>query len=92
MSIPEAPLVVWLLVIVQLAGLASTWLVRFSEGSRGQASCQRLFFGCLWLVGLGTMASLCLGPGCWMTSGATLSLMVVAVTCDFRRSRRAVVW
>jgi len=63
----------------------SAWLARLSEGSARQAACQRFFLACLLLVGLGTIASLALVPTYWVASGTTLSLMVLAATCDFRR-------
>ena len=88
----EAHAVFWLLIAVQAAGLTSTWLTRLSEGSRCQTSCQRLFFGCLGLVGLATIASLGLGPGSWLSCGTTLSLMVVGVTWDVGQSSRAAIW
>ena len=88
MSGLEAPIMSWSLVVVQSIGLLSAWLARLSEGSSCQTSCQRFFLACLVLVGMGTIASLALAPGCWLASGATFSLMVVATTCDFRRCRR----
>jgi hypothetical protein len=73
----------WVIVVVQVLGLLSAGLARFSEGSRGQVACQWLFFACLILVGLTTMAALGFGPGHWILLGATFSTMVLSVTCDF---------
>ena len=80
---------VWILVSIQIVGLASAWLARLSEGSRGQSSCQWLFFGCLALMGLTTMISLAVGPKYWLVSGATLSVMVLGAVWDFRPAARA---
>jgi hypothetical protein len=89
MAYLEASLLLWGLGSIQVAGLISAWLARLSEGSRRQACCQRLFFGCLGLIGLTTMASLALGPKYWLPSGMTLSIMVVGAVWDFRPETRA---
>jgi hypothetical protein len=79
------------LILAQTAGLLSALAARLSVGSRCQCSTQWLFLGCLALVGAATMVSLNFGPGCWVTSGTTFSLMVLTTTCDFGQSRRAMV-
>ena len=79
-----------MLAAVQVLGLASAWLARLSENSRRQSSCQWLFLACLALVGGSTIVALGLGSGCWLVCGATFSLMVLAVTCDFSRSHETV--
>jgi hypothetical protein len=84
MAYPETSLVVWSLASVQVAGIASAWLARLSEGSRNQAPCQWLFVALLAVVGMATMASVTLGPRYWLASGATLSVMVLAAIWDFR--------
>ena len=82
---PEVSSAFWFLAAVQLVGLASAWLARLSEGSCHQTDCQCLFLGCLGMVGVATVTALWMGPGWWLGSGATLSVMVVTATCDFRR-------
>ncbi|MCL4190829.1 MAG: hypothetical protein KJZ87_03720 [Thermoguttaceae bacterium] len=74
--------------VIQAVGLISAALARLSEGSGRQAASQRLFLACLALVGGCTVVSLVLGPGYWLTSGTTLSLMVLAATCDFNYAGR----
>lgn len=86
----ESPLVVGL-ILTQATGLLSAVVARLSTGSRCQCSTQWLFLGCMALVGVATMVSLSLGPGFWVTSGTTFSLMVLTATCDFGQSRRAMV-
>ena len=83
----SAPAAMWILVSLQCVGLASAVFARLSEGSSGQAVGQWLFLLSLGLVGLGTMVALSMGPGYWLSSAATLSLMIIAGTCDFSRSR-----
>ena len=73
--------------LVQVFGLGSAWFARLSEGSSRQAICQRLFFGCLVLVGVAMIPAAKLGPGFWLSSGATLSLMILAVTYNVNPSR-----
>ncbi len=85
----EDALILGVLGGIQVLGLLSAAVARLSEGSRRQASSQRFFLGCLGLVGGTTMLCLGLWPGCWLASGSTLAVMVLGVTCDFGRSRRA---
>lgn len=88
MAYLETSFLAWLLGLIQVAGLASAWLARLSEGSSRQASCHRLFVGCLALVGAMTMAFVALGERYWLATGATLSVMVLAAIWDFRPHAR----
>ena len=88
----DSPSVLWLFVAAQLLGVLSAWLARLSEGSVCQAVSQWMFFGVLPLMGAATMVALAVGPGCWLACCATLSVMVLTVTCDFRGSREAATW
>ena len=88
MFLLEPPLLLWATTAIQILGLASIVLARVGEGCRGQARCQRLFIGCLALVGVTTMVTLGLHSGCWPFCGATLSMMVLGATLDFGRPRR----
>ena len=83
---------VWALVAIQILGMISAGVARLSEGSRSQASCQGFFFALLFLVGIATVVAVTLGPGCWLISSSTLSLMVLTVTCDFGRSGQSSAW
>lgn len=89
MTVHQSTIILSTLLAAQLLGLASAALARLSEGSRYQASGQRLFFASLGLVGLTIVAALLLGPGYWLTSGATFSLMVLTATCDFSHTGRS---
>jgi len=79
----ESGLLVYGLVAVQIVGLASACLTRIGERSTRQASYQRIFLGCLSLVGLATLISMLIGPGTCMMSGAALAVMVLMATWDF---------
>ncbi len=74
---------VWIVGAMLAAGLASAWLARLHEGSPWQTACHRLFFLCLVTVAGLTVVALHLGPGLWIASGATLSVMVITATGDF---------
>ena len=76
---------VGMIAAVQIIGLFSAWATRFSEGSVWQVWFQRLFFASLLLMGVTTVLAFGVGPGCWISCGTTLSLMVVGATCDFSR-------
>lgn len=79
--------ITWLLITIQVFGLASTWAVRRTEGSPLQTSFQRLFFAALLMVGAATVMALWVGTGMWLACGSTFSIMVVLTTCEF--SQRA---
>ena len=87
MSVLQSHAAFWILTVVEILGLTSAWFARLSEGSPRQAFCQRLFFGCLVLVGVAMIPAVKLGPGFWFSSGTTLSLMILAVTYDCTPAR-----
>ncbi len=88
MAFLHAALLLYFAILV--SGLASALAARLSEGSRHQALCQGTFFVCLALVGVTVITSLSASPSAWLFAGATFSIMVVGVTCDFSRCRRQV--
>ncbi|HXT58712.1 MAG TPA: hypothetical protein VN699_08750 [Pirellulales bacterium] len=79
----EPTSLIYVLAVIQVLGLASACLARMGEGSIRQTSCQRLFFGCLAMVGAATMTAMLLGPGACLASGATMAVMVLTATWDF---------
>ena len=88
MATTEALILAWSLGLVQLIGLTSALGARLSFGTTAQHAYQRFFFACLVLMGVVTMGSLyLLGPGYWLFSAATLSVMILLVTCDFGEIR-----
>jgi hypothetical protein len=78
-------IVLSILLFAQVLGQITSALARLSEGSAYQASSHRLFLASLAFVGVTTMAALLLR----LTSGTTLTVMVLVATCDFRRSGEA---
>jgi hypothetical protein len=72
----------WAFAAVQVAGLLSAALARFTENRSGQTSFQGLFFAAMSLVALVTVASIAMGWTAWVFSGATLSVMVVMAVWD----------
>jgi hypothetical protein len=92
MSAFETSWAVWLVILVQAVGLLSVWLARASEGLTLERRFRWLFLACLGLVAGSTMVGLSLGPGFWLTSGVTLSAMVVTGIFDSGEPQDAVVW
>ena len=81
--------VFWILLAVEAIGLTSASLVRLSAGCRGHQPCQWLFFGCLSLVGCGSVVAMVISPVCWLLSAVTLAMMIVAVVWDRSQSTRS---
>ncbi len=77
-----------ILIAVQAAGIASSWLTRVCQGARLQPLCHALFLACLLLNGAATMAGIRLLGPFWLASAGTLGVMVVSAVCDFRPSPR----
>ncbi len=88
----EVAAIGWLFVAVQVLGLISALIARLATGSSRQTACYGAFLGCLTLVAGVTLVSPGLGLGPWLASSATLSLMILTVTCDFSRSAQRAVW
>ncbi|HWC91289.1 MAG TPA: hypothetical protein VG433_16585, partial [Pirellulales bacterium] len=76
---------------IQAVGLLSAWLARFTEGSHNQHWYQWLFFLCLLVLGLATIAALLSSPAACVVTGATLSVMVLAATWDFSAGKSAAI-
>ncbi len=92
MTYLEGSAVVWAVVLIQVLGVVSACLARFSEGCACQKLYQGLFFVCLALVATSAVVSFGFDPGCWLTSGGILAVMVVAATFQLGKTRRAVAW
>jgi hypothetical protein len=88
----ETSYVFWLLIAVELLGLASAVVARVSEGSRRENWCQRIFLAVMGVVGIVAIISLGFGPDCWLAAGGTFSLMVLIATTDFGHSARTTTW
>jgi len=80
----------WPMCGLQLLGLTTALFARLSEGHHYQESSQRLFLLALTLIGGAAIVSVQMQTSWWVISAFTLSLMVLTVTCDFRRCGRAV--
>ncbi len=75
-------IVLWTVIGIQILGLLSALLSRLGDGSPGEGRCQCFFIFCLAVMGATTIASMSLGPGAWLTCGATLSIMVLIALYD----------
>jgi len=76
--------VFWSLAAIQLLGLVTCFATRLVEATRHASPCRHLFVVSLIAVGGATMAAMYCGSSCWVSCGATLSLMSVGATIDFR--------
>lgn len=81
------PVIFWLTIVVQLLGLGSMVAARLCGTYRGRAVCQQVFLVMLLALGLVTVIAVGADSDSWVTSGATLSIMTVCVTFDFRGDR-----
>jgi hypothetical protein len=74
--------VFWLIVAVQLVGLASVAIARLGEQSWFGGMFRRAFFGCLFAVGGVTALAVHLQDSSWVFGATTLGLMSVGATFD----------
>jgi len=70
------------LLAIQALGVLSAFAARRSEGVASRTALQWLFLGCLGLVGLSTAVLVSAASGWWLSSGTTLSVMVLTITYD----------
>ncbi len=79
------PVIFWLTIVIQLIGLGAIVAMRLFPSGRRHAACQKLFLSVLSALGMITVLSVGADSDSWVTSGATLSVMTVCATFDFRR-------
>jgi hypothetical protein len=81
--------VIWLLAIVQAAGVASACVARTAAATRASGLIYVLFYGLLGLAGLINVLALAINATFWLVSSFLLALMVLTATVDLGTSRRA---
>lgn len=86
------PAVLWAVSLVQLIGISSTVLARFSEGTRWQTNCRALFCASLMLVGITAIVTMLISSELWLLSGITISLMIVSVLFERQDPEEVSVW
>ena len=91
MSNLDPKTVIWLLAIVQTAGIASACLARSSVAIRTPGVFYTLFYGLLALAGLANVLALTVSTTFWLLSSVLLALMVLTATLDLGGSRRVTV-
>ena len=79
----DQPAVLCLLGVIQVLGLISAFATRISRRSSRRNASQWVFVGCLALVAAAALLTVGKPTGCWLTSGATISLMVVTAVGEF---------
>jgi hypothetical protein len=81
---PSQDFVFWSLAAVQILGLTSCVLTRLVEATRAASSTRRLFAASLLIVCGATIAAMYCNSICWISCGATLSIMALGATIDLR--------
>lgn len=81
---PSQDFVFWLLALVQVLGLASCLVTRLVEATRVASPFRRIFAASLIAVCLATMGAMYCNSICWVSCGATLSIMSLGATIDMR--------
>jgi hypothetical protein len=88
----DQPTVLCLLGVIQLLGLISAFATRVSRQSSRRNLSQWVFVVCLGVVAAATLLTVGKPSGCWLTSGTTLSLMVLTAVGEFKPQAREVSW
>jgi hypothetical protein len=81
---PSQDFVFWSLALVQILGLISCVATRLVEATRAASSSRHLFLASLFVVCGATIAAMYCNSICWVSCGATLSIMSVGATIDIR--------
>ena len=75
-------LLFWLVALLHLIGLASTFLARLPRSQRGLALCHGGFLACLMIVAGATLMTILVRSDWWVWSGTVFSIMAVGGTAD----------
>ena len=86
MWLHDDTVIVWVSVLVQIAGITSMVIARISECSTRKCRYQTFFFATLLLVGIFSALMIGAGSNCSVFCAATLPVMVVGATLDMRPS------
>jgi hypothetical protein len=81
---PSHDVLFWTFAVVQVLGLCLCFATRLVEATRVATPCRGLFAASLLVLCGATIAALYCGSYCWISCGATLSIMSVGATIDFR--------
>lgn len=82
---------IWLLALVQTAGIGSACLARWAAATRTPGVYYTVFYGLLALAGLANVLALAVNTTFWLLSSFLLAVMVLTATLDLGGSRRATV-
>ncbi len=75
--------------VMQFVGLASADVTRLGENCRGRICWNGLFVLCMLAMTAVTILAILNSSGYWLSYGATLALMSMIATVDFRRPAHA---
>ena len=82
---------VWLLMVIQTAGLAAAWLVRWSAETRTPGILHGMFYTLFCMAGVVNVLSLTVSATLWLVSSAMLAVMLLSATLDLGHTHRATV-
>jgi hypothetical protein len=78
----------WIMLVVQVVGLASMLLARLPHPTPLHICCRQLFIVCLVSVGLATIYAMGSQTSTWAWCGTTFSVMAVGGTMDLGNASR----
>lgn len=78
----------WIMLLLQVVGLASMVLTRIPHSTLLHSCCQKLFIVCLVVVGLATIYAMGSQCSTWAWCGTTFSVMAVGGTMDLGNASR----
>lgn len=81
---PSQDFLLWSLAAIQILGLISCVLTRLVEATKAAKSSRHLFLASLIVLCGATIAAMYCNSLCWISCGATLSIMAVGATIDTR--------
>ena len=86
LTVADAGLWFWLFAGLHVLGLASVLFCRVPKCHSWHRLAEQFFVGCLVVVGLITVGSICCQSSCWVWCGTIFSLMAVGGTSDLGRA------
>lgn len=86
LSAADPGLLFWILAVLHVTGLASTFLGRLPHSRRGLALCHCGFLACLVCVAGATLVTIVARSDWWVWSGTVFSIMAVGGTAELGTS------
>ena len=87
----DPQMLVWLLMVIQTAGLAAAWLVRWAAETRTPGILHGMFYALFCMAGVINVLSLTVSATLWLVSSTMLAVMLLSATLDLGHTHRATV-